>query len=132
MGNLTQELAIEVEFLNSTVFPVGYKYRSLFVDLDGMWQAELSGTTAALTPLLHPLAIGSVFQDASVAVAIRDEEVSVGREGDIGGSVEGVAGFWLFAHGDGHELLAKRRILDDDRRTSLHCPHVPNRIDAVV
>ena len=128
--NFAEEVAVEIELLNSAVFPVGHQYRSLLVDLDGMWQAELPGTTAGPTPLLHPLAIESLFQDASVAVPISDEQVSVGCKGDVCGSSEPVAGFLLFAHGDGHELFAERRILDDDRRASIHCPHVTCWIDA--
>jgi len=80
MGNFTEEFPIEVEFLNSTVFPVGHIDHALLVDLDGMRQTELPGTIAGLAPLLHPLAIGCVFQYASVAVTIRNKQMSVGCE----------------------------------------------------
>lgn len=70
--DLAEELAVEVKFLNTAIFPVGHIDCSLLVDLDRMWQVDLAGTLAWLAPLLHFLAAGSVFQDSVVAVAIRD------------------------------------------------------------
>jgi len=114
MGDLAEELAIQVELLNSAVFPVCDIDCSFLVDLDRMGQVELARTGAGLAPLPHSLAIGGVFQNPSVAVAIGDQEMSVGPEGDVSGSVERHAGLRLLAHRDGHELFAKRRIFDDD------------------
>src|ERR1700693_2871579 len=130
MGNFTEEFPIEVEFLNSTVFPVGHIDRALPVDLDRMGQTELPVTIARLSPLLHPLAFGRVFQYASVAVTIRNKQMSVGCDSNVGSSVDCTAGFGLLSHVDGHQLFAEPRIFDDHGRTSVHGPYVSRGIDA--
>ena len=38
--------------------------------------------------MVQALAVGGVFEDAGVAVAVGDEQVAVGGEGDVGGAVE--------------------------------------------
>src|ERR1700691_3454500 len=91
---------------------------------------ELAGAGTGLTPLFNPIAIGSVFQDSRVSIAVRDEKVSIGPEGDVSGSVEWAVVFRLLAHRDSHEFLAGRRILLHDRRTRIHSPHIAFGVDA--
>lgn len=95
-----------------------------------MRQVELAGTGTGLAPLLYSLAVGCVFQDSRVAIAICDKEVSVWRESNVSGSVEPIAGVRLITHRDRHELFAQRRILGDDGRSSIHGPYIPSGIDA--
>src|SRR5579864_1732562 len=95
-----------------------------------MRQVELAGPRTGLAPLLFPLAVGCVFQDSRVPVAICDKEVSVWREGDVSGSVEPVAGVRLITHSDRDELFTQSRILGDDGRSSIHGPYIPCGIDA--
>src|SRR5580704_1890993 len=83
VGNLAEEIAVEVELLDPAVFPVGHVDCSFLVNLDRMWQAELAGTCARLAPLLHPLAIAGVFEDSGVTVAIRDVQTPVRPKGDV-------------------------------------------------
>src|SRR5580704_18710655 len=71
VGNLAEEISVEVELLDPAVFPIGHVDCSFLVNLDRMWQAELAGTRAGLAPLLHPLAVGGVFEDSRVPIPIR-------------------------------------------------------------
>src|ERR1700733_14351907 len=91
---------------------------------------ELAGARTGLTPLFNPSAIGRVFQNSRASIAVRDEEMSIRSERDVGGSVECAVVFRLLAHPDGHELLAERRILSHDRSTSIYGPHIACRVDA--
>jgi hypothetical protein len=56
--------------------------------------------------LAETVAVGIIFEDAGVAVAIGDEEVAIGGEGDVSGAVELRLRFGLFADGEIEEDFA--------------------------
>jgi hypothetical protein len=87
-GNLAQKPAAEVELLDPSVFPIRYIHRSIGVDLDGMRQFELAGAGARRAPLPYLFSVRCVLENSGIAVAVRDVEMSVGREGNIGGAAE--------------------------------------------
>src|SRR5260370_31174720 len=111
MSNCTEEVAVEIELLNSTIFAVSHIKYLLPVDLNRVWKVKRPGGCASLAPLFHPLSLRRVFEDPGVAVAIGDEEASIRSEGDIGGSVELAPVVRLLTYTDGRELLTYPTIL---------------------
>ena len=67
-----------------------------------MRDVELAGARSFLAPSLDEFSIFGKFHHAVVAsVAVADEDVAVGRNGNVGGSIEG--GFALAGHARGAE-----------------------------
>ena len=83
-------LALRSEDLETVILPVGH-VNTVFVLPYAMHKVELARAIARLTPRDEQLPILGEFVNTTVAVAVGDIEITVGREGDIGGVVEGWA-----------------------------------------
>ena len=84
---LAQILSVEIESLQSGVVAVSHVNDSLIVDRYPVRLAELSWTVPGATPLVDAFALGVVFENPRVAVAIGDEDPPIRPEGDVAGSV---------------------------------------------
>ena len=82
----------------------------LGVDADGVRDGELSRAVALAAPGANVLAGGRVAVDVVVAVAVGDDDIAIGGDGDVGGAVEGVAlvGAGLAGGAEGQEEFAFR------------------------
>ena len=74
--------------------------------------------------MVQALAVGGVFEDAGVAVAVGDEQVAVGGEGDVGGAVESRFGLGLLADVDSQQELAQRRKFEHAAASGVDGPDV--------
>ncbi len=85
---LHQPFALRREKLNAGVFTVGNIHNSAIVYGDAVHQMKLPLARAVRAPRIQKATVRVQMNDAGVAVAIRDKHTSIGRERDIGGSVE--------------------------------------------
>ena len=106
------ELAVAVEHLDPVVLAVGDIEPAVGVAADVVRDVELAGIGAGLAPRHQQLAVGRVFVDARVAVAVRDVEVALRRQGGVGAAVERLAaheGLGLAGDAERHQHLAVER-----------------------
>ena len=89
---LFEEVAVGVEELDAVVGAVADPDAVVLVQADAVGECELAGAFSPVAPGEDVLAGGGVFVDAGVVVAVGDEEVAVGGDGEIGGQAEGFAG----------------------------------------
>ena len=101
MDPLPEELAIGIEDLNAVILAVAYIDILVGIDADRMGSVELPRPFAAPAPFQQVLALAGELDHAGVAVAVGDEEIAIGQERNVGGTVECVVG------GAGLSLRAK-------------------------
>lgn len=65
----------------------------LHIDADGVRDGELSRPATLAAPGANVFSIGAVAVNMVVTVAVRDGDVAIGGDGDVGGAVEGGALF---------------------------------------
>ena len=88
---LFEEIAVAIEDLDAVVLAVADDDAPALIHPDVVQQGELAGAGALLAPRVQQLAVGAELVDAVAAVAVGDEHVAVGRDGEAGGHVEGHA-----------------------------------------
>src|SRR5580693_4669791 len=99
-----------------------------------MRQMKLSGAGACAAPFADTFAIRRVFENARVAVAIRNKNAAIRTEGDVRGADELAARIlWLAADVNLHQLIALRRKFNYRGAVCVHRPDISLRIkpDAV-
>src|SRR5829696_8254969 len=90
---------------------------------------KLRRTRACSPPLSHTLALGVVFQDARIAIAVRDIDAPVRSKRDVAGSFRSALARGLLANGNLHELLAFRRKFQDHGTPRIDRPDIALRVD---
>src|SRR4029453_12766118 len=92
IGDLSDRLQIVIELLVAVVGPVGHPDMPALVDLEAGRQIELSRLVAGLftADLGDEAAVLVVLHDAVVAVAVRNEDVALRIEADVGGAAQDV------------------------------------------
>src|SRR5438552_11739243 len=88
LGPLSEELTVGTEDLDPIVLAIAHEDAAIRVDRDAVRDHELAGTAAGLTPRPAELALRREVMHARVPVAIRDVEVTAGRDGETRRSVE--------------------------------------------
>src|SRR5438874_10491333 len=83
--------AVAVEHLHPMIFPVGDVDPAIGVTADVVRDIELAGIGAGLAPGEQELAVRAEFMDPRIAVAVRDVEIALRREGGMGAAVERLA-----------------------------------------
>jgi len=118
------------EALDAAVFAIGDVDDLILIDGDAVGEVQLAGALAWCAPLAETVAVGIIFEDAGVAVAIGDEEVAIGGEGDVGGAVELAFCFGLFADGEIEEDFTLGGEFEDAAAGGVDSPDVAFGIDA--
>ncbi len=85
---LSEEFAFGGELLNAGVFAVGDVEGAGLVEEKGVGEVELAGGWAGGAPLVEEFAVRGELEDAGVAVAVGDEQMAGGGEGDVCGACE--------------------------------------------
>src|SRR5690606_8285544 len=88
-GPLGHESALRVEHLDALILAVGDVDLVATVDGDEMDDGERAGPGSGLPPGAQQRAIGCEAMDAAIAIAVRNVDLAVRREGDAGRHVEG-------------------------------------------
>src|SRR4029079_13782401 len=92
IGPLLEELAVRAEDLDPGDFPVAHEHAPVGGDGDAMRQPELAGAVAGLAPRALQLPAGREHVHARIAIAVRDVDLALGADGDVGWTVERGAG----------------------------------------
>ena len=87
-----QTLPFGREALHAAVLAIRDDHAPVAEDADAMRRQEGAGRRSDRAPACDQAAAGVEAVDAAIAVAVRDVEAAIGREGDIAGVVEGMAG----------------------------------------
>ena len=87
VGPLAQIMSVQIETLDAGVSPIR-DVECFPVIGDPMRDVELPRPGSGAAPHLDALALGCIFQNARVAVAVGDEQPPVGAEGDIRGAAQ--------------------------------------------
>src|SRR5579862_3932922 len=140
------EFPILIEDLDALVFAIGDPELALRVEGEAVGNVELAGLGAFAAPEFDEVAVLIELEDTGILalqtaaasgsgrVALRDEEVSVGGDGDIIGFVEKLRGLVpvaKFALGaESHQDLALRVELHDCVRADVGGPDIAVLIDA--
>src|SRR4051812_24763051 len=96
-----------------------------------MGDAELAGRSAEFAPGFDELASLVEAGDAVVAVAVGDENISVGSDGHVGWLVEMRRVFARFAFSaEGEQHLAFGRTFGDDVQSDIGHPYVAVAVNA--
>ena len=120
-----------IEPLHAAILPIGDIDEAFVVDLNRVRQAELPRSGASCSPLTNLLPVPRIFENAGIGVAVRDEEMAVLREGDVGRPAEIVAArSRLAADSDFHDLRPVGREFDHLRARRVGRPDIAARIDA--
>lgn len=69
--------AVAVEYLDAVVLAVGNIDEAVGVGCNIVDDVELAGIGAGFAPGLQQLAVGRIFVDAGIAVAVRDVNLSL-------------------------------------------------------
>ncbi len=113
VGPLLDELAPLGEDLDPIVPAVADVDAALVVHGETVYQVELSGAAAGLAPLHDVLAVGVVFDDTSIPVAVAEQEAAVRKERQHG----------RFAVGEGPWAWIRPRLLSGRRVVGVAQPH---------
>src|SRR5688572_19626461 len=106
-GPLAKELAALIELLDTSIFPIRNVNHVVLIDRNRMRQPELARPITRSSPLTHLFSILRVFQDPSVGIAIRNEDIAVFSKRDVGSTAEVVIAWSrLAANLDLQQLLA--------------------------
>ncbi len=101
--------AVTVEHLDAMVFAVGDIDPAVGVTADIVGDVELAGIGTRLAPRHHPLAVGGVFVDPGIAVAVGDvKKVGLRRQRGVSAAMERLAahiGRRLAGDADGQQPL---------------------------
>jgi hypothetical protein len=112
------------------ILAIPYIHSPLLVYGDGMRQIELSFSHALLPPRSDILSVPCIFHDAGIAIAIRYVDVTVRRECNVCGPVEGI---FRFAFGvlspEYHSYPTLRIELHHHMALIIRCPQVSFRIE---
>ena len=111
---LSLVFAVAVEHLDPVIFPVGDVDPAVAVAADVVRDVELAGIGAGLAPGEQELAVRAEFMDPRIAVAVRDVEIALRREGGVGAAVERLAahiGRRLSGNAEGLQHLSVERAL---------------------
>ena len=98
------------------IFPVGDVDPAIGVTADVVRDIELAGIGAGLAPGEQELAVRAEFMDPRIAVAVRDVEIALRREGGMGAAMERLAahiGRRLARNAEGLQHLAVQGALAD-------------------
>ena len=101
--------AVAVEHLHAVVLAVGDIDPAVGVGDDVVDDVELAGIGAGLAPGLDQLAVGRVFVDAGIAVAVGHIDLALRRQRSVGAAVERLAAHerrGLVRNADGQQHLA--------------------------
>src|SRR5262249_2104496 len=88
MRPLPEKLSLTSENLDAIVLPIAHIHIPFGIERRGVRHVELTRTCAGFSPFQEVLAGGRELHQASIAVAVRDVDVAISREGDIGRFVE--------------------------------------------
>ena len=101
--------------MNAAVFAIAIPDAILRINADGVRDGELSRPAALAAPGADVFSIGAIAVNMVVAVAVRDDDVAIGGDGDVGGAVEGSAFFRtrLAGGAQGQEQISCRAELVD-------------------
>src|SRR3954452_8354602 len=87
MVPLSQIPSVQIEALQPGVIAIRHVNNSLIIHRDSVRLVELSGTRSRTAPLSDAFALGVVFEDPRVAVAVGDVDSPGRSEGDVASSV---------------------------------------------
>src|SRR5262249_23323211 len=93
---LVKKTSVLIEDLHTAVRAVRHKDPPAGIHRDAVWRVHFAGTRSLLAPSLDEFAILREFHDAAVAIrhmSIADEDVSIGRDHNVRGSVEYIRTF---------------------------------------
>src|SRR5262245_16473816 len=88
IGPLLEEFTIRAEYLNTVDFAVTHEHASIRGDRESVRQPELAGAIAGLTPRALQLPARGEHVHACIAIAVRDVDVALWADGDVGRTVE--------------------------------------------
>src|SRR6185437_10159506 len=111
IGPLRLELAVAVEHLDAVALAVRDVHPAVRVADDVVRQVELAGATAGRAPAQQQLAVGRIFVDAGIAVAVRYVDLAFRRQRGVGAAVERLPaheGRRVARHADLHQHLPVR------------------------
>ena len=76
-------LALLIEHLHAVVLPIAYEHATVAIDPHAVRQVELTRARARLPPREQVFPVGGELVHAGVAVAVGDEHLARGRQGDV-------------------------------------------------
>jgi hypothetical protein len=122
---LVEEVTVLVKDLYAHIVAVGHVEPPPRIQGNGMWQAEVAWFRAELAPGLDEPAIPVEMDYASIAVAVRDKNVPLGRDNHVGRPVEmALVAAWLAARAQRADHLPLRRTLQHDMIARVSQPDV--------
>ena len=122
---LVEKLAVRVEDLDAIVLAIPDVDPSLCVDRNSVRQVELARAVAFLAPCGEEGTVFRELRDSGIAVTVGNVEVAVGREGDIGGTVERVVAFTaLSPAAHDHQYTSPGTELEDNMEAAVGDPEI--------
>ena len=104
--------AVAVEHLHAMILAVGDIDPAIGIGRDVVDDVELAGIGAGLAPAFEQFAVGRVFVDAGVAVAVGDIDLALRRQRGVGAAMERLTAHErrrLVRNADGQQHLAAGR-----------------------